>query len=186
MHRLLYLPCVLLAASLGAQTVINPGMTRADVVTALGKPLAERTSGTQTFLFYKNGVEKRVGMNDLVVLESDKVVDAVFRAPSRTYSGKSSSPVEVTAAAARAEGRKARTIRDSSSSAAPAAPKVAAPAKKPGVLPAEDIQQVEVARPIPPAARKDAPTAAPPVDPKTSPAPKKVVPATKAPPAKKP
>lgn len=185
MHRLLYLPCVLLATSLGAQTVINPGMTRADVITALGNPLAERTSGTQTFLFYKNGVEKRAGMNDLVVLEADKVVDAVFRAPNRTYSGNSSSPVEVTAAAARAEGRKARTIRDSSSSAAPAAPKVAAPAKKPGVLPSEEIQQVEVARPMPPAARKDAPAAAPPVDRKASPAPK-VVPATKAPPAKKP
>ncbi|MCX5766765.1 MAG: hypothetical protein NTZ43_06030 [Gemmatimonadetes bacterium] len=185
MRRLLFLPVVLLAASLGAQSVINPGMTRAEVVTALGNPLAERTSGAQTFLFYKNGVEKRVGMNDLVILEAGKVVDAVFRAPSRKYSGKSSSPVAVTADAARAEGRKAQATSESGASPAPAAKKVVVPEKKAPKLPAEEAQQAEVAKPMPPAARKDTPAAPAPVDPKAAPAPK-VAPDSKAPPAKKP
>ena len=35
-----------------------------------------------TYLLYRNGCEKKCGMNDLVVLDSGKVVDAVFRSSS--------------------------------------------------------------------------------------------------------
>jgi hypothetical protein len=82
------------AASLGAQTTatIDPGMTREQVVAKLGEPLSARAYDSHTYLMYKNGCEKTCGMNDLVVLDSGKVVDAVFRSSSRKYSGTSSSP----------------------------------------------------------------------------------------------
>jgi len=83
------------AASAGAQgssVTIDPGMTRDQVVAKLGEPLSTRSYDNHTYLLYKNGCEKTCGMNDLVVLDSGKVVDAVFRAPGRKYSGTSSSP----------------------------------------------------------------------------------------------
>ena len=36
-------------------------------------------------------------MNDLVILRNDAVVDAIFRSPSRRYSGQSSSPAPISA-----------------------------------------------------------------------------------------
>lgn len=95
LHRNLLLALSLVAAPLMAQearNTIDPGMTRDEVVQRLGKPLNERTSGTHTYMFYRNGCEKSCGMNDLVVLEDGKVVDAVFRNGVRAYSGTSSSP----------------------------------------------------------------------------------------------
>jgi len=71
---------------------IDPGMTRAQVVERLGKPATERASGGFTYLFYINGCERTCGMNDLVTLKGDVVIDAIFRAPQRTYSGRSTSP----------------------------------------------------------------------------------------------
>src|SRR5688500_20225400 len=71
---------------------IDPGMTRAQVVERLGKPATERTSNGFTYLFFINGCERTCGMNDLVTLRGDSVVDAIFRAPSRTFSGRSTSP----------------------------------------------------------------------------------------------
>ncbi|HKG95056.1 MAG TPA: hypothetical protein VKA84_24275, partial [Gemmatimonadaceae bacterium] len=38
------------------------------------------------------GCEKRCGMHDVVMLQNDAVVDAVFRSTSRRYTGESSSP----------------------------------------------------------------------------------------------
>lgn len=70
--------------------VVEPGMTREQVVASLGKPLGARTVGARTFLFYSNGRERRVGMQDVVFLENDGVVDAIFRAPHRRYTGTSS------------------------------------------------------------------------------------------------
>ena len=83
-----------MAASLGAQggVTIDPGMSREQVVAKLGEPLSVRMREGHTYLFYKNGCEKTCGMNDLVVLDSGKVVDAIFRATGRKYSGTSSSP----------------------------------------------------------------------------------------------
>ena len=80
---------------------IDPGMTQEQVVAKLGKPLSSRTYDGYTYLFYRNGCEKKCGMNDLVVLDSGKVVDAVFRSANRHYSGTSSSPRMISAADAR-------------------------------------------------------------------------------------
>jgi outer membrane protein assembly factor BamE (lipoprotein component of BamABCDE complex) len=80
---------------------IDSGMTKAQVVERLGAPGIERTRGTFTFLFYSNGRERSVGMNDLVVLNDDKVVDAIFRSAQRTYTGRSTSPRAIPPAEAR-------------------------------------------------------------------------------------
>ena len=80
---------------------IDPGMTQEQVVAKLGKPLSSRSYDGYTYLFYRNGCEKTCGMNDIVVLDSGKVVDAVFRARNRRYSGTSSSPRMISAAEAR-------------------------------------------------------------------------------------
>ncbi|MHB1313167.1 MAG: globin domain-containing protein [Gemmatimonadaceae bacterium] len=101
MRRLLLLCLVLPALSLGAQATIDPGMSRAAVIARLGKPLLERTLGDDTYVFYRNGCEQRCGMNDVVTLRHDAVVDAVFRSPRRAYSGISSSPRSIPAAEAR-------------------------------------------------------------------------------------
>jgi hypothetical protein len=80
---------------------IDSGMTREQVVAKLGQPLSSRTYDGHTYLLYKNGCEKKCGMNDLVVLDSGKVMDAVFRSSARKYSGTSSSPRMISATAAR-------------------------------------------------------------------------------------
>src|SRR5689334_4407788 len=128
-----------MAASLGAQGVaIDPGMTRDQVVAKLGEPLSVRMREGHTYLFYKNGCEKTCGMNDLVVLDSDKVVDAIFRAPGRKYTGTGSSPRMIgEAEAKRGSGGAPLTMpageAKPETKAAPApkktAPAVAAPAK---------------------------------------------------------
>jgi hypothetical protein len=89
------------ARTLHAQVVtIDPGMTATQVVAKLGQPLSTRSFHSFTYLFYRNGCEKKCGMNDIVTLDSGKVVDAVFRSPSRHYSGTSSSPRAIPAAQA--------------------------------------------------------------------------------------
>lgn len=76
---------------------IDPGMSRAQVVERLGKPAASSARGQFTYLFYNNGeVEKQVGTSDIVILENDKVTDAIFRSTMRSYSGTSSSPRALT------------------------------------------------------------------------------------------
>jgi hypothetical protein len=94
---------VLAVLSVEAQTAptIEPGMSQSQVEERLGQPLAVRTYGSFTYLLYRNGCEKRCGMNDLVVLDSNKVVDAVFRSSARKYAGSSSSPRAIPADEAR-------------------------------------------------------------------------------------
>ncbi len=82
-----------------AERVVEPGMTREQVTARLGRPVGVRTVGTRTFLFFSNGRERRAGMSDVVFLENDAVVDAIFRAPNRRYSGTSSSAASVRPAA---------------------------------------------------------------------------------------
>jgi hypothetical protein len=77
---------------------IDPGMTQAQVVAKLGEPMSTRTYDGHTYLLYKNGCERSCGMSDLVVLDSDKVVDAIFRSNARRYTGTSSSPRMILAA----------------------------------------------------------------------------------------
>jgi hypothetical protein len=88
------------AAAQGPAT-IDPGMTRAQVVAKLGEPLSSRSYDGHTYLLYKNGCERPCGMDDLVVLDNDKVVDAIFRSRARHYSGTSSSPRMIPASEAR-------------------------------------------------------------------------------------
>ena len=95
MRQILLLFSLVFASSASAQVgavQIDPGMTRAQVVERLGKPATERASNGFTYLFFINGCERTCGMNDLVTLKGDSVVDAIFRAPSRVYSGRSTSP----------------------------------------------------------------------------------------------
>lgn len=100
MRRLFFLT-LFAALPLQAQSVIDPGMQKAQVVARLGAPAIERTNGDATYLFYKNGCERTCGMNDVVVLNKGAVVDAVFRSAKRAYSGASSSPRMIPAAEAR-------------------------------------------------------------------------------------
>ena len=74
---------------------VSPGMTEAQVVTALGKPATRRTAGNHTYMFYANSCGRSCGMNDLVILTADSVTDAIFRSPVRHYTGASSSPAPV-------------------------------------------------------------------------------------------
>jgi hypothetical protein len=109
MRSLIVLVAAVIVAPLAAQTpaaqavaaqgspTIDPGMTRAQVVAKLGEPLSVRSYAGHTYLLYKNGCEKKCGMNDLVVLDSGKVIDAVFRSRARHYSGTSSSPRMISA-----------------------------------------------------------------------------------------
>ena len=104
----------LTAGAAPAQTTdtIDPGMSREQVVARLGQPLSSRSYDGYTYLFYRNGCEKTCGMNDIVVLDSGKVVDAVFRSSKRHYSGTSSSPRMISAAEARhgaSEGKPLKT-----------------------------------------------------------------------------
>ncbi|MGH7617216.1 MAG: hypothetical protein ACREPM_08320 [Gemmatimonadaceae bacterium] len=156
------------AVSLGAQGVtIDPGMSREQVMAKLGEPLSARTYDGHTYLLYKNGCEKTCGMNDLVVLDSGKVVDAVFRAPDRKYSGTSSSPRMISQAEARrGNGGGAPLALPSrepkAPSRAPAKTTAPAPTKSAPVKPA----------PVKPAPAKPAPATKPPTipPPKTNPA----------------
>ena len=93
MRRLLFITAFIFVPPAFAQTVtIDPGMTRAQVVERLGKPATERSSGGFTYMFYVNGCERTCGMNDLITLSADTVIDAIFRAKSREYTGRSTSP----------------------------------------------------------------------------------------------
>jgi len=105
---------MLLAAPLAlhaqaTQVTIDPGMTREQVVQKLGQPLSSRNYGSFTYLLYRNGCEATCGMNDLVILDSNKVVDAIFRAPARRYTGNSSSPKMIKAEEAKRPGDKPAT-----------------------------------------------------------------------------
>jgi hypothetical protein len=82
------------ASAAAAQKVasIDPGMSREQVVARLGEPLSAKSYESFTYMLYHNGCEKTCGMNDVVTLDSGKVVDAVFRSSSRHYTGTSTSP----------------------------------------------------------------------------------------------
>jgi hypothetical protein len=104
MRHSLAFALVLFAAPLAAQSAVKtiaPGMTKTQVVNTLGQPATARTVSDYTYLFYINSCGKRCGMNDLVVLHGDSVVDAIFRSPNRHYSGTSSSPAPISPEAAR-------------------------------------------------------------------------------------
>ena len=117
-----------MALAAQASGTISPNMNRKQVTAALGEPATVRTVGEHTYLFYRNNCGKACGMNDLVVLRSDSVVDAIFRSPNRHYTGKSSSPAPLSGSAARK--------RTEPAPARPATTQQPAPLKPP---PARDI-----------------------------------------------
>jgi len=97
-HPAALLLAIIVPAVLGAQgrtNSVSPGMSRARVVAALGAPSTERTVGEFQYLFFANSCGKRCGMNDLVILRRDSVVDAIFRSNTRHYTGTSSSPMAI-------------------------------------------------------------------------------------------
>ena len=105
------------AATAHAQSpagTIDPGMTRAQVIERLGKPATVRTYQGSTYLLYSNKCGKKCGMQDLVILEHDSVVDALFRSPDRHYSGTSSSP-DATAPNARSQRNQSLHVPEDSS-----------------------------------------------------------------------
>jgi hypothetical protein len=71
---------------------ITPGMSRMQVAAVWGVPVAERTAGNWTYLYFRNGCEVSCGTFDVVFLQNDQVVDAIVRGPGHTYAGVSSSP----------------------------------------------------------------------------------------------
>jgi hypothetical protein len=78
---------------------VAPGMSEADVVAMWGRPVARSATGAMTYLYFPNGCELSCGTMDVVMLENDRVVDAVLRWPGHGYSGQSSSPPGRTPAA---------------------------------------------------------------------------------------
>ena len=157
MRKLISLAAVTLAVPLvlGAQSaaakapgMIDPGMSRSQVVAVLGEPFSSRSRSSFTYLLYKNGCQKTCGMDDLVVLDSDKVVDAVFRSTDRHYSGTSSSPHMISADAAAKKG-------GDTSNAKPA------PKRKVAAAKANDVSTPSVPVQRPKAKLAPAPTAKP-------------------------
>jgi hypothetical protein len=151
---LLCAPAALLSQQ--SEQTISPGMSRAQVEAALGAPATLRTVSEFSYLFYPNACGRACGMNDLVILRRDSVVDAIFRSPSRHYTGQSSSPVEARPAgsARKAAPAKPLTVRKD---AAAAASKPAAGRMKP---PAE-ANDVRPSIPLDPRTLKPAPGTAP-------------------------
>lgn len=115
---------VIAACQDGSRT-ISPGMTRAQVTEALGQPSRVTSANDHSYLFYQNSCGRSCGMDDLVILQKDSVVDAIFRSPNRHYTGTSSSPAQVApAVAARPRSASAGTPmkirKDSTAAKAPA------------------------------------------------------------------
>jgi hypothetical protein len=71
---------------------VDPGMPERDVYSQWGPPMGVRKMGEYTYIFYPNGCEHTCGTADVVILENDKVIDAITRWPGHHYSGQSSSP----------------------------------------------------------------------------------------------
>ncbi|MDQ2765596.1 MAG: hypothetical protein M3Y30_00450 [Gemmatimonadota bacterium] len=178
MYRLL-LALSLVAAAAQAQTTdatIDPGMTRAQVIEKLGKPATIRNYQGSTYLMYSNKCGKACGMQDIVILDHDVVVDAVFRSPNRHYSGTSSSP-EATKANSRTQRNQPLAVPAAEPAAQPTAVLKVAPSAPP--VPADSTKTMTSHPPAdsaktstsrPPVDSVRSPTSAPPTDP-TAPSP---------------
>ncbi len=124
-----------------ASKSVDPGMSEAKVVERLGQPDVSRTSGDLKYLFYHNNCIKQCGMDDVVILQKDSVVDAMFRSADRSYSGKSSSPKSIPAEVASRARRGAHDDTPVVQAGAPKTDSAAAPsaspdsAKKPAAAP---------------------------------------------------
>jgi hypothetical protein len=137
MHRLIVLSTALLIAIAvagvqgAAAQSIDPGLTKSQVIERLGNPAAERSSGAYTYLFYQNGRERTAGMSDLVILQNDSVIDAIFRSAARQYSGSSSSPDGVMPANSAPSGERLAVPMPSTAQPAPTGPMPSSPSPPP-------------------------------------------------------
>jgi hypothetical protein len=132
MRHPLAIAFLFLPAAAAAQTAtIAPGMTRAQVVSTFGEPATIRTASEYTYLFYRNDCGRSCGMNDLVVVRHDSVVDAILRSPGRHYAGTSSSPTQLSRTAAQRGGR----TSDAHAIAMPAKVSATAPPTSPAAMP---------------------------------------------------
>jgi hypothetical protein len=132
------------AVATNVVAAIDPGMTRDQVVAKLGEPLSSRSYDGFDYLLYRNGCEKTCGMNDLVVLDSGKVIDAVFRSPSRHYTGTSSSPRMISAP----EARKQRNGTGELETPAAAPEKVEKAVKADKAMKADKVEKAEKANKV--------------------------------------
>lgn len=155
---LLFCCAVVKSADAQAPKSIDAGMSQAQVVQRLGDPTLSRSSGDFTYLFYKNGCIRSCGMDDVVILRKDSVVDAMFRSPERAYTGKSSSPRAISAEVA---SRTRPGARDAAASAAvqagepmPGPSKDSSVSKKDSAIASKDSavakRDSEAAKPAPP------------------------------------
>lgn len=164
------------ASATGAEGTIDPGMTRAQVIEKLGKPSTIRNYQGSTYLMYPNKCGKSCGMQDIVILDHDVVVDAVFRSPNRHYTGTSSSP-EATKANSRTQRNASLAVPEAEPTAVPTAALKVAPSPPP--VPADSTKTLTSHPPAdssmtstsrPPVDSVSTPTSRPPVDP-TAPTP---------------
>jgi hypothetical protein len=168
MRRLfVVLALVLVTSPLSAQggpKTIAPGMSRAKVIATLGEPATVRSAAEFTYLFYRNSCGKECGMNDLVVLRADSVVDAIFRSPSRHYSGKSSSPAPISPKdAARAKPASTNSALDVKPAAKPAAPATPSTTTRPStrMKPPAEANDARPSIPVKPPTISPAPSSSP-------------------------
>ncbi|HEX8275159.1 MAG TPA: hypothetical protein VF615_21170 [Longimicrobiaceae bacterium] len=94
--KLLFLAAgfALLPSAPAAAQTVRAGMTEGQVRSALGAPATTRSSGDGwTYLFYPNGCAVRCGSDDVVFLQGDRVVTAVFRTPRRRFAGPAAAQV---------------------------------------------------------------------------------------------
>jgi hypothetical protein len=155
MRRLIALALLLVPTSLFAQAenTVSPGMTRAEVIAALGAPATQRSANGFTYMFYTNTCGRSCGMQDLVIMKGDSLTDAIFRSANRHYTGTSSSPEEVAPATGAA--RPATPLRMRKDDA-PAPTKLTPPAKANDAKPSIPLKQ----KPLSPAPAKGADSAA--------------------------
>jgi hypothetical protein len=165
MRRLIALALLCIPTALCAQAdhTVSPGMTRAQVIAALGAPATQRGANGYTYMFYTNTCGRACGMQDLVIMKGDSLADAIFRSPNRHYTGTSSSPVEVVpeAGAARPATAPLKMHKDD----APAPKKMTPPEKANDATPSIPLNQ----KPLAPAPATGADSAAPPAPAKKTP-----------------
>jgi SmpA / OmlA family len=155
---LLCSPAALLSQQ--GEHTISPGMTRAQVDSALGTPATTRTVSEFSYLFYANSCGRACGMNDLVILHSDSVVDAIFRSPNRHYTGQSSSPEEARPRVSARKSASASKPLAAHKDATPATKPKAAAAGAPGgpMKPPAEAHDIHPSIPLNPGTVKPAPT----------------------------
>jgi hypothetical protein len=165
MRRLIALAllCVPTALLAQADNTVSPGMTRAQVIAALGAPATQRSANGFTYMFYSNTCGRACGMQDLVIMKGDSLADAIFRSANRHYSGTSSSPEEVTPAVGTA--RPASTPLQMRQDDAPTPTKMTPPAKANDASPSIPPNQ----KPLAPAPATRTDSAAPPAPTKKTP-----------------